>query len=46
MRKIYDFTIEYQVNPIEMDIFNPRFSWKFKSEEQGVMQRFKLGGHF
>lgn len=38
MRKIYDFTTEYQVNPIGMDVLKPRFSWKLESEEKGVMQ--------
>lgn len=34
---IYDFTTEYQVNPIGIDV-NPRFSWKISSTEQACMQ--------
>lgn len=36
--KIYDFTTEYQLNPIGMDVLKPRFSWKLESEEKGVIQ--------
>lgn len=36
--KLKDLRIEYQENPIGLDIKKPRFSWKLVSEEQNVMQ--------
>jgi alpha-L-rhamnosidase len=36
--KLYDLRIEYQENPVGLDVQKPRFSWKLKSEEQNVLQ--------
>lgn len=40
--KIYDLTVNYLVNPIGLDSV-PRFSWKYKSNVRGVVQKkYKL----
>lgn len=36
--KITDLRVEYQENPIGMDILKPRFSWKLESDKQNTMQ--------
>lgn len=38
MLKIYDLKTEHLKNPRGMDASNPRFSWKLKSNRQGVRQ--------
>jgi alpha-L-rhamnosidase len=36
--KVKDLRIEYQENPLGLDVEKPRFSWKLISEEQNVLQ--------
>ncbi|WP_419888406.1 glycoside hydrolase family 78 protein [Neobacillus niacini] len=36
--KVTDLRIEYQENPLGLDVKKPRFSWKLISEEQNVLQ--------
>lgn len=36
--KIRDVRVEYRVNPIGLDVKNPRFSWKLVSEKNDTMQ--------
>lgn len=36
--KIADLRVEYQKNPIGIDILKPRFSWKLESEQIDAMQ--------
>ena len=38
--EIKDLRIEYRKDPIGLDLKKPRFSWKLKSEEQGILQQF------
>ncbi len=38
MLQIYDLKTEYRNNPMGIDVRNPRFSWKMKSDLQGIMQ--------
>lgn len=38
--KITDFTVEYQKNPIGLDVEKPAFSWKIESEKPNCVQRF------
>src|SRR5689334_3991949 len=33
-----DFRIEYQENPVGIDVCKPRFSWKLISQEENVLQ--------
>lgn len=35
---IADLRVEYQKNPIGMDVLRPRFSWKLETENQNTMQ--------
>lgn len=35
---IQEITVEYQQNPIGLDVRKPRFSWKLNSEKYGVFQ--------
>ncbi len=35
---IYDLTCEHKVNPLGIDVQNPRFSWKINSTGRNVMQ--------
>lgn len=35
---LYDLRCEYKKNPIGLDVRQPRFSWKLKSEARGAMQ--------
>lgn len=39
MLKIYDFEVEYQKNPIGIDVKTPAFSWKLDSTNENVMQK-------
>ena len=39
MLKLYDFRIEYRVNPIGIDAKAPRFSWKLCSNKNDTMQK-------
>ncbi len=38
MLKLYDLKTEYRVNPIGLDVPQPAFSWKLKSDKKGVYQ--------
>lgn len=38
MNRIYGLKCEYRDNPNQIDIRNPRFSWKVEAEEHNVMQ--------
>lgn len=40
MLKIYDLRTEYLENPLGIDAKQPRFSWKLKSTEKNIMQKF------
>lgn len=33
-----DFRVEYQENPLGIDVKNPRFSWKLRSDEKNTVQ--------
>ncbi|MDO4272371.1 MAG: family 78 glycoside hydrolase catalytic domain [Eubacteriales bacterium] len=37
--RIYDVTVEYQRNPLGLDVRVPRFSWKLESKEKGDFQK-------
>lgn len=39
MLKIYDFEVEYQKNPLGLDMEVPAFSWKLDSDQNNVMQK-------
>ncbi len=39
MLTIYDFNVEYQNNPVGIDVQIPAFSWKLDSNKQNVMQK-------
>ncbi|MCJ7843201.1 glycoside hydrolase family 78 protein [Lederbergia sp. NSJ-179] len=39
MLEIYDLRCEYKVNPIGIDVKNPRISWKIKAGVRNVMQQ-------
>lgn len=39
MLKVYDFEVEYQNNPIGIDVKTPAFSWKIESSNKNVMQK-------
>ena len=39
MLNIYDLKVEYQKNPLGLDVKNPGFSWKLRSEANDVMQK-------
>ena len=39
MLEIYDLKTEYLNNPVAIDVKNPRFSWKLRSDGRGVMQK-------
>ena len=39
MVSLYDLTVEYRHNPIGTDEVQPRFSWKLRSDLQGVCQK-------
>lgn len=36
--QIADLRVEYQKNPIGMDVLRPRFSWKLETENQNTLQ--------
>ena len=36
MLELKEFKIDYLCNPIGIDVTNPRFSWKLKSDENDV----------
>ena len=36
--RVYDVTVEYQKEPIGIDVC-PRFSWKLESEEENTYQK-------
>ena len=38
MDRIYDLQCEYKKNPMQVDIKNPRFSWKVQAEGYNVIQ--------
>jgi hypothetical protein len=33
-----DLKFEYRINPVGIDVANPRLSWKIESVERGVIQ--------
>ena len=35
---VYDLRVEYMKNPVGIDVNQPRFSWKLKSNKRGVFQ--------
>ena len=39
MLQIYDLKTEYRTNPYGVDAEAPRFSWKLKSDKQGLIQK-------
>ena len=39
MLELYDFEVEYQKNPIGIDVEVPAFSWKIDSSNKNVMQK-------
>ena len=38
MLSVYDVRIEYQKNPIGIDVREPRVSWKIKSDDRNIRQ--------
>lgn len=39
MLTLKDFTVEYLVNPLGLDVKQPKFSWKLVSNQKNVMQK-------
>lgn len=39
MLRIYDLRTEYRENPLGIDVKNPRFSWKLKSDQKDTVQK-------
>ena len=37
--RIYDVTVEYQRNPLGLDVRVPRFSWKLESKKKACFQK-------
>lgn len=38
MLHVKDFRTEYRINPVGIDVSNPRFSWKLQSDKQNTIQ--------